>query len=211
MQQEWPSVFSLNLVFADAVFKIKTTFFFYQQTFVHKVTRKPHFPTFLTFSPTLTKWIDKCNARIFWLSVLVQLYLLCVLDQSGTKQDAPHKLPTKRNLSVSMDPQSPGAAAHMTVCEDGVVPLQGTPEHVQNANATLDPNTTFEIVDNDDRSNQCNRFTWQEQQSLSTHKVWELLRSKPASATFQVECKQEVSNVFKTVWKNGLKLLLCSF
>lgn len=74
-------------------------------------------------------------------------------DQSGTKQDAPHKLPTRRNLSVSMDPQSPGAAAHMTVCEDGVVPLQGTPEHVQNANATLDPNTTFEIVDNDDQTN----------------------------------------------------------
>ncbi|KAK7913224.1 hypothetical protein WMY93_013435 [Mugilogobius chulae] len=73
------------------------------------------------------------------------------------KQDAPLKAPTRRNLSASMAPQSPRTSSQLPVCEeDGVVPLQRTPEHIQKAvqASSLDPNATFEVAEAaEDRAN----------------------------------------------------------
>ncbi|XP_072321500.1 kinesin-like protein KIF18A [Eucyclogobius newberryi] len=70
--------------------------------------------------------------------------------------DACPKAPTRRNLSASMAaPQSPRASALLPVSEDGVVPLQRTPEHIQKAvqAAGADPNATFEVVEPEDQTN----------------------------------------------------------
>ncbi|XP_033846857.1 kinesin-like protein KIF18A [Periophthalmus magnuspinnatus] len=75
--------------------------------------------------------------------------------QTDIKQDAPPKAPTRRNLSASMAPQSPGTSALLPASEDGVIPLQCTPEHMQKAiqASSLDPNATFEVVEQEDRVN----------------------------------------------------------
>lgn len=75
--------------------------------------------------------------------------------QADAKQNVIPKAPTRRNLSESMAPQSPGASSHQSLCEDGVVSLQRTPEAVQNTVQACgaDPNTTFEVGDTQDQAN----------------------------------------------------------
>ncbi|XP_071773301.2 kinesin-like protein KIF18A [Centroberyx gerrardi] len=81
-------------------------------------------------------------------------------DKTDVIQEAPSKKPTRRNLSVSLPPQSPRTISQPQVFEDGMFPLQCTPEPVQKTaltlplcpSATNDPNVTFEIQDNDDQT-----------------------------------------------------------
>ncbi|XP_020794532.1 kinesin-like protein KIF18A isoform X1 [Boleophthalmus pectinirostris] len=75
--------------------------------------------------------------------------------QTDSKQVVPLKAPTRRNLSASMAPQGPRSPALLPMSEDGVVLLQRTPEHSQRAvqGASLDPNATFEVVEQEDQTN----------------------------------------------------------
>lgn len=75
--------------------------------------------------------------------------------QTDAKRDVTPKAPIRRNLSVSMAPQSPGTSSHLPVCEEGVVPLQRTPEPVQTAVQAcgMDLNATFEVVDAKEQAN----------------------------------------------------------
>uniref|UniRef100_A0A3B4BIS3 Kinesin-like protein n=1 Tax=Periophthalmus magnuspinnatus TaxID=409849 RepID=A0A3B4BIS3_9GOBI len=95
-------------------------------------------------SSPCSKCVNVNNYRYFQFNMITDI-----------KQDAPPKAPTRRNLSASMAPQSPGTSALLPASEDGVVPLQCTPEHMQKAiqASSLDPNTTFEVVEQEDRVN----------------------------------------------------------
>lgn len=75
--------------------------------------------------------------------------------QTDAKHDVTPKAPIRRNLSVSMAPQSPGTSSHLPMCEDEVVPLQRTPEPVQIAvqASGIDLNATFEVVDAKEQAN----------------------------------------------------------
>lgn len=75
------------------------------------------------------------------------------------KQEPPPRMPIRRNLSASLPPQSPQTIAKTQVFEDGMFPLQCTPEPPQrtlqalplNSSSTMDPNMTFEVLDIDDK------------------------------------------------------------
>lgn len=75
--------------------------------------------------------------------------------QTDPKRDITPKAPIRRNLSVSMTPQSPGTSSHFPVSEDGVGPLHCTPEPIQNAVQAdgMDPNATFEVIDTAEQTN----------------------------------------------------------
>lgn len=74
------------------------------------------------------------------------------------KEEPRPRMPTRRNLSASLPPESPRTTAKGQVFEEGMFPLQCTPEPVQktfqslplSASSTMDPNMTFEVLDNDD-------------------------------------------------------------
>ncbi|XP_059215784.1 kinesin-like protein KIF18A [Centropristis striata] len=76
--------------------------------------------------------------------------------QTDIKQEAHPKMPIRRNLSASLPPQSPRSGAKAQVFEEGMFPLQCTPEPsqktVQALSQTMDPNMTFEVLDNDDQT-----------------------------------------------------------
>ncbi|XP_028257726.1 kinesin-like protein KIF18A [Parambassis ranga] len=81
--------------------------------------------------------------------------------QMDMKQEPPPpKMPTRRNLSVLLPPQSPktvaAAQTAQAVFEEGMFPLQCTPEPVQaqplSASSTMDPNMTFDFTDKDDQT-----------------------------------------------------------
>lgn len=69
-------------------------------------------------------------------------------------------MPIRRNLSASLPPQSPQTIAKARVLEEGMYPLQYTPEPAQKpapfllmgSSSNMDPNMTFEILDNDDQT-----------------------------------------------------------
>uniref|UniRef100_A0A667XYJ3 Kinesin-like protein n=1 Tax=Myripristis murdjan TaxID=586833 RepID=A0A667XYJ3_9TELE len=70
-------------------------------------------------------------------------------------EDAPPRKPIRRNLSASLPPQSPRTISQSQGFEEGMFPLQCTPEPIQKSaltlplcpSATNDPNMTFEIQD----------------------------------------------------------------
>lgn len=69
-------------------------------------------------------------------------------------------MPIRRNLSALLPPQSPRTVAATQVFKEGMFPLQYTPEpdqketHAQllSSSSTMDPNMTFEVLDNDDQA-----------------------------------------------------------
>lgn len=76
-------------------------------------------------------------------------------------QDEPHpRMPIRRNLCVSLSPQNRQTLAKAQVFEEGVFPLQCTPEPAQKSvealplasSSAMDPNMTFEVLDNDDHT-----------------------------------------------------------
>ncbi|KAG7482672.1 kinesin KIF18A isoform X1 [Solea senegalensis] len=89
--------------------------------------------------------------------------LLCKAAPSpkgeGSQAESRPRRPIKRNLSASLPPQSPQSVAKVQVFEEGMFPLQRTPEPAQkpvqvlplSSSAAMDPNMTFEIVDSDDQ------------------------------------------------------------
>lgn len=76
------------------------------------------------------------------------------------KQEPPPRMPIRRNLCVSLPPQSPQTIAKAQVFEEGMFPLQCTPEPEKKtvqalplgASSAMDPNKTFEVLDNDDQT-----------------------------------------------------------
>ncbi|XP_028298917.1 kinesin-like protein KIF18A isoform X2 [Gouania willdenowi] len=78
-------------------------------------------------------------------------------------QKAPQKMPTKRNLTLLLPPPSPQTLARTPACEEGMVPLQFTPEPAPKHTRTLpssslntmDSNLTFDVID-DDEQTACN-------------------------------------------------------
>ncbi|XP_015239443.1 PREDICTED: kinesin-like protein KIF18A [Cyprinodon variegatus] len=69
--------------------------------------------------------------------------------------DKPLKVPTRRNLSTLLPPKSPLNTVKSQAFEDGMFPLQCTPEPAQQllpCSSSMDPNVTFEVVDNEDES-----------------------------------------------------------
>ncbi|XP_027137098.1 kinesin-like protein KIF18A isoform X2 [Larimichthys crocea] len=81
-------------------------------------------------------------------------------NQMNTKPEPPPRMPIRRNLSASLPPQSPQTIAKARVLEEGMYPLQYTPEPAQKpapfllmgSSSNMDPNMTFEILDNDDQT-----------------------------------------------------------
>ncbi|KAK5874068.1 hypothetical protein PBY51_019048 [Eleginops maclovinus] len=69
-------------------------------------------------------------------------------------------MPIRRNLSASLPPQSPQMVTKACVFEEGVFPLQCTPEPSkktfkdlpQSSSSAMNPNMTFEIMDDDDQT-----------------------------------------------------------
>ncbi|XP_078103467.1 kinesin-like protein KIF18A isoform X2 [Sander vitreus] len=81
--------------------------------------------------------------------------------QTDVKLEPLCRMPIRRNLSASLPPQSPLTAAKVCkVFEEGMFPLQCTPEpsqktvHAlpQSSSSTMDPNVTFEVLDNEDQT-----------------------------------------------------------
>uniref|UniRef100_A0A8C2WG71 Kinesin-like protein n=1 Tax=Cyclopterus lumpus TaxID=8103 RepID=A0A8C2WG71_CYCLU len=70
------------------------------------------------------------------------------------------RMPIRRNLSESLPLQSPQTVATAQVFEESIFPLQCTPEPSQKtvwalpqtSSSTMDPNMTFEVVDNDEQT-----------------------------------------------------------
>lgn len=79
-------------------------------------------------------------------------------NQADVKQGAFPRKPTRRNLSASLPPQSPRTVSQTQVYEEGMFPLQCTPEpapktvQTMSFSTTMDPNMTFEVLDNDDET-----------------------------------------------------------
>ncbi|KAM8895291.1 kinesin-like protein KIF18A isoform 2-T3 [Spinachia spinachia] len=73
--------------------------------------------------------------------------------RTNLKLESPPRMPIRRNLSASLPPQSPRTPE---VLEDGVFPLQHTPEPSQktvgsppqSCTSNMDPNMTFEVLEN---------------------------------------------------------------
>lgn len=76
-------------------------------------------------------------------------------NQTDAKQDITSKASIRRNLSASMASQRIGTFPHLPVSEEGVVPLQRTPEPIQRAlqAACTDANATFEVTDTENQAN----------------------------------------------------------
>lgn len=76
------------------------------------------------------------------------------------KQSPPPRMPIRRNLCASLPPQSPLTVSKAQVFEEGMFPLQCTPEPTQtmaqtlplSSSSAMDPNMTFEVLDNDDQT-----------------------------------------------------------
>ncbi|XP_041660030.1 kinesin-like protein KIF18A [Cheilinus undulatus] len=79
---------------------------------------------------------------------------------TDAKLDPTAKMPIRRNLCASLPPKSPQVVAKAQRFEEGLFPLQCTPEPVkQNSQAlpmssssAMDPNMTFEVLDSDDQT-----------------------------------------------------------
>ncbi|TWW67965.1 kinesin-like protein KIF18A [Takifugu flavidus] len=73
--------------------------------------------------------------------------------QTNVKADTPPKMPIRRNLCVSLPPQSPLSTSKAQASDEGMFPLQCTPEPphkaVQVLPPNMDPNMTFEVLDID--------------------------------------------------------------
>lgn len=80
--------------------------------------------------------------------------------QTEVKKEAPPRMPTRRNLSSSLPPQSPRSVSQAQAFDEGMCPLQCTPDSTQktvqivpqSSSTTMDPNMTFEVLDNDDET-----------------------------------------------------------
>ncbi|XP_019935694.2 kinesin-like protein KIF18A isoform X1 [Paralichthys olivaceus] len=80
--------------------------------------------------------------------------------KADMKQEPHPRMPIRRNLSASLPPQSPQSVAKVQVFEDGMFPLQCTPEPARktaeaqslSSSTAMDPNMTFEVLDNDDQT-----------------------------------------------------------
>ncbi|XP_034417999.1 kinesin-like protein KIF18A [Cyclopterus lumpus] len=80
--------------------------------------------------------------------------------QPVVKLEPRPRMPIRRNLSESLPLQSPQTVATAQVFEESIFPLQCTPEPSQKtvwalpqtSSSTMDPNMTFEVVDNDEQT-----------------------------------------------------------
>uniref|UniRef100_A0A4W6ETY2 Kinesin-like protein n=1 Tax=Lates calcarifer TaxID=8187 RepID=A0A4W6ETY2_LATCA len=88
-------------------------------------------------------------------------YPICssVLQPTYIKQEPRPRMPIRRNLSASLPPQSPQTVAKTQVFEEGMFPLQCTPEPAQKtvqalplSSSAMDPNMTFEVMDSEDQT-----------------------------------------------------------
>lgn len=76
------------------------------------------------------------------------------------KQEPPPRMSIRRNLCVSLPPQSPKTVTKAQAFEEGMYPLQCTPEPAQKtaqvlplgSSSPMDPNMTFEVQDNVDQT-----------------------------------------------------------
>ncbi|XP_040893036.1 kinesin-like protein KIF18A isoform X2 [Toxotes jaculatrix] len=78
-------------------------------------------------------------------------------NQTDMKPEPRPRMPIRRNLSASLPPESPRTIAKAQAFEEGMFPLQCTPEPPQrtvqalplSSTSTMDPNMTFEVLDDD--------------------------------------------------------------
>lgn len=103
-----------------------------------------------------------CHGLFIMYFELIILFIYLLLgkgNQTDVKQEPPPRMPIRRNLSASLPPQSPRTIAKTQVFEEGLFPLQCTPEPPQktvqamslSSSSTVDPNMTFEVMDIDDQ------------------------------------------------------------
>ncbi|XP_068173258.1 kinesin-like protein KIF18A [Antennarius striatus] len=130
-----------------------------------------------------------------------------------TETEPMPRMPIRRNLCVSLPPQSPRTVAMAPVFEDAIFPLQCTPEPAQRtvhalplgSCSTMDPNMTFEILDNDDQT--VNNATiiisggspCQASKSSSLSGPTQLLHPPKANAGIQIPTKSEKTMTLQEV------------
>uniref|UniRef100_A0A3Q3RHS6 Kinesin-like protein n=1 Tax=Mastacembelus armatus TaxID=205130 RepID=A0A3Q3RHS6_9TELE len=111
---------------------------------------------FLSFSHLLYHQSSPCS-KSSKSSHTIFFYLL-LGNETEMKADSHPKMPIRRNLSASLPPLSPRPITKAQMYEEGLFPLQCTPEPAQrtvrdlplSTSSATDPNMTFEVLDNDD-------------------------------------------------------------
>ncbi|XP_020488182.2 kinesin-like protein KIF18A [Labrus bergylta] len=81
-------------------------------------------------------------------------------NQMNAKQEPTPRMPIRRNLCASLPLESPQVVAKAQKFEEGLFPLQCTPEPAKrptqvlpmSSSSAMDPNMTFEVSDNDDQT-----------------------------------------------------------
>lgn len=110
----------------------------------------------------MAHFISVCFISInFQFSVSLSLSLFSLHIGNGIltdmKRESSPKVPIRRNLCVSLPPQSPQTVAKAHDFEGAMFPLQYTPEPapqpalamLPRSSSARDPNMTFELLDND--------------------------------------------------------------
>lgn len=123
--------------------------------------------------------------------------------QTHMTKEPPPKMPIRRNLSALLPPQSPRAIARSQVFEEGICPIQCTPEAVQqtvqsrllSSSCTMDPNMTFEVLDKDDQT-ACNETI-----IISTGSPCQASTSSDLSGPSQLQHPPKASEVNQTSTK----------
>ncbi|XP_074522413.1 kinesin-like protein KIF18A [Halichoeres trimaculatus] len=81
-------------------------------------------------------------------------------NKMDAKQEPIPRMPIRRNLCASLPPESPHVVAKTQKFEEGLFPLQCTPEPAKqtipilptSSSSAMDPNMTYEVLDNDDQT-----------------------------------------------------------
>lgn len=98
-----------------------------------------------------------CYFALFGYVILVCSSILGQRNQTNTKAETPLKMPIRRNLCASLPQRSPPSISEAQAFDEGMFPLQVTPEPSQKTvqavapgtSVTVDPNMTFEVVGDD--------------------------------------------------------------
>ncbi|XP_029354404.1 kinesin-like protein KIF18A isoform X2 [Echeneis naucrates] len=108
----------------------------------------------LSFSHLLYHQSSPCSAERYTKRMSFCKVVPSPKGQDNQSQPNTRK-PIRRNLSASLSPQSPKNITRAQVFDEGMFPIQCTPEAnalKQSLPGAMDPNMTFEVLDNDDQT-----------------------------------------------------------
>uniref|UniRef100_A0A672F6H2 Kinesin-like protein n=1 Tax=Salarias fasciatus TaxID=181472 RepID=A0A672F6H2_SALFA len=103
------------------------------------------------------------NLVLKLLGTIHVIFTSCVFAGAALQMEAsrkpPPKMPIRRNLSASLPPSTPQTAAGAHTFEEGVLPIQCTPQSAQKdarsrllgCSSARDPNLTIDVLDDDEQ------------------------------------------------------------